>query len=85
MLLNIDGENDPAVHEAIGKYGLGTTRSFEQYQEFVGCNTAKMELTTNRCGTHKMMDAVTNLLPFILRFGSLSHASRDSMHLGPQV
>ena len=47
-LLNIDGEADPAVLAAIGKYGLGTTRSFDQYQHFVGANTSAMTQLSNR-------------------------------------
>eukprot|EP00611_Tribonema_gayanum_P003164 TRINITY_DN12466_c0_g1_i1.p1 TRINITY_DN12466_c0_g1~~TRINITY_DN12466_c0_g1_i1.p1 ORF type:complete len:496 (-),score=126.69 TRINITY_DN12466_c0_g1_i1:352-1839(-) len=50
-LLGILGEPQPEGEDAIGKYGLGTKRSFQQFQEFVGANTTTLEILNNRCNS----------------------------------
>ncbi|CAM9508341.1 unnamed protein product, partial [Ectocarpus sp. 6 AP-2014] len=37
--------------ESIGQYGLGTKRTLEQYQEFIGVNLTTLEIMGSRCGT----------------------------------
>ncbi|CAM9826528.1 unnamed protein product, partial [Ectocarpus sp. 12 AP-2014] len=39
------------IWESIGQYGLGTKRTLEQYQEFIGVNLTTLEVMGSRCGT----------------------------------
>lgn len=44
-LLGMPGKVDtPEMWESIGKYGLGTKRSLEQYQQFIGVNLSTLEV-----------------------------------------
>ena len=44
-LLGMPGKVDtPEMWESIGKYGLGTKRTLEQYQEFIGVNLSTLEV-----------------------------------------
>lgn len=44
-LLGMPGKVDtPEMWESIGKYNLGTKRSLEQYQQFIGVNLTTLEV-----------------------------------------
>lgn len=45
-LFGMPGKVDtPEMWESIGKFGLGTKRTLEQYQQFIGVNLATLEVT----------------------------------------
>lgn len=47
-LMGMPGKIDtPEMKESIGKYGLGTKRTLEQYQEFVGVNLTTLEVSAS--------------------------------------
>ncbi|CAN0066682.1 unnamed protein product, partial [Hapterophycus canaliculatus] len=51
-LFGMPGKVDtPEMWESIGRYGLGTKRTLEQYQEFIGVNLSTLEVMGSRCGT----------------------------------
>jgi hypothetical protein len=60
-LLGIEGANDPEVLAGIGKYGVGTVRSMEQYQVSYTDVTVKcvtVRCLTVRCATVRCVAAV---------------------------
>ena len=54
-LVNQDVKEIPeSVHVNMDKYGLGTTRSLEDYWKFAGINTANQTVSTNFCALNNV-------------------------------
>jgi hypothetical protein len=53
-LLGTQTSTDPAVLAEIERYGLGTTRSLQEYQEFCGVDFATRQITRNALEGHSL-------------------------------